>query len=151
MDLLDSSRTKPYKGDWLGIYIPSKGGKAVPVTIRLTDVDDEGTLQGNFALDPDWARSQGIQIAAFRSGTYSPFGTLHIVQDVVEKDHTNEVEFDGQYLVPASHTGVIYGSVIVRRLQPGAAPKIIQTGTLSAVHGALMLTEAPEGMWTNGA
>ena len=130
--------------------MPAKGGKAIPVAIHLTDVNDDGTLQGSFALDPNWARSQGIQIAAFRSGTYSPFGTLHILQDVVEKNYTDEIEFDGQFLVPASRTGIIYGSVIVRRIQSGAAPKIVQTGTLSAVYGALMVSAPTEGMWTNG-
>ena len=151
MDILDSSRTKPYKGDWLGIYAPAKGGKAIPVTIRLTDVNDDGTLEGSFALDPNWARAQGIQMATFRSGTYSPFGTLHIVQDVVEKNYNDEVEFNGQFLVPAGHTGVIYGSVIVRRFQTGSAPKIVQTGTLSATYGAAQVMTVAEGMWTNGS
>jgi hypothetical protein len=150
MDLLESSRTKPLKGDWLGIYVPAKGGRAIPVTIHLTDVDEDGTLQGNFALDPNWARGQGIQIPAFRSGTYSPFGSLHIVQDVIEKGYRDEVEFTGQFLVPAGRTGAIHGSVIVRRIQPDAAPKIVQMGTLSATYGAEMLLTIAEGMWTDG-
>jgi hypothetical protein len=149
MDILDSSRTKPYKGDWLGVYVPARGGRAIPVTIHLTEVDDNGTLQGSFELDPNWARNQGIQIAVFRSGFYSPFGTLHILQEVVEKSYSDEVAFDGQFLVPASHTGVIYGSVIIRRLEPGAAPKVMQTGTLAAVYGAGRMPVPTEGMWTD--
>jgi hypothetical protein len=150
MDLLDSSRTKPFKGDWLGIYVPAKGGRAISVTIHLTDVDEDGTLQGSFTLDPNWTRSQGIQMAGFRSGTYSPFGSLHIVQDVIEKGYRDEVEFTGQFVVPAGRTGSINGSVIVRRIQPDAAPKIVQTGTLSATYGAEMLITVADGMWGNG-
>ena len=90
-------------------------------------------------------------MAAFRSGTYSPFGSLHIIQDVIEKSNRYEAEFTGQFLVPAGRTGVIHASVIVRRIQPDATPKIVQTGTLSATHGAAMLVTVADGdgPWTD--
>ena len=128
----DSSR--PLKGDYVGSYVSVKGFYA-PIIIHIDDVDNNGGLKGSFAVDPTWPGAQYLTLGPFQAGQYSPFGTIHLDENVVDTAGGTKlnlmVAFDGHFAAPASTVGVIWGTVsVMHQTQQGWSQEAV-TGTLS--------------------
>jgi hypothetical protein len=149
MDFLEDKGMKPHKGNWVGFYVPLRGA-SIPDSIHIMDVNDNGTLEGTLVLDPDWARSRGIQLTPFRSAVYSTFGSLHISQEVVLQHTADEVEFIGNFHMATDKTGSLVGTVILRRKKADGTSAVFQTGTLTAGYGAGTMVTIGSSPWDDG-